>query len=403
MALSNTHDQYGTVAKVFHWLTAFLIFTVFILGLIAYRTEVTPETLPRIAQLFSLHQTLGIATFLVALLRIGWALIQPKPCLLNAEKKLESYMAETAHWLLYASLVIVPLSGWVHHAATEGFAPILWPFGQSLPLVPKSVAVAEFFGAWHLVFTKVLAVTIVLHVVGALKHHVIDRDATLRRMWFGWSDVRGLSPEAISWAPIVSAAVIYLGAMGFASALALGEGHQAAAPPASEETAPVAGAGNWAVQDGTLGIEVRQLGSAVGGSFSEWSADIVFDEAAEGPVKGRVDVTIGTGSLTIGSVTSQALSPEFFHAEAFPSATYGGEIVETEGGYQVAGVLSLKGTEAEVPLDFTLVIEDGVATVEGSAQMDRRTFNIGEGYNDEASVGFGVTVAVNLTAIRQDS
>lgn len=397
MALSNTHDQYGSVAKVFHWLTALLIFTVFILGTIAYRTEVTPETLPRIAQLFSLHKTLGIMTFVVALLRIGWALIQPKPCLLNAEKKLESFMAETAHWLLYASLVIVPLSGWVHHAATEGFAPILWPFGQSLPLVPKSPEVAEFFGAWHFVFTKVLAVTIVLHVAGALKHHVIDRDATLRRMWFGWSNVRGLSPEGIGWAPIVSATVIYLGAIGFASALALGEAHDAVATVDPEQ---VETTGNWTVQEGTLGIVVRQLGSDVGGSFSDWSADIVFDPDAEGPVKGRVDVTIGIGSLTIGSVTAQALAPEFFNAEAFPSATYAGEIVETGGGYRVAGVLTLKGAEADVPFDFTLAIEDGVATVEGSAAMDRRTFNIGEGYDDEASVGFDVGVTVSLTASR---
>lgn len=400
MALANTQDHYGSVAKVFHWLTAFLIFTVFIIGTIAYRTEVTPETLPRIAQLFSIHKTLGLLTFLVALLRIGWALIQPRPCLLNAEKKGESFLAETAHWLLYASLVIVPLSGWLHHAATEGFAPILWPFGQSLPLVPKSPEVAAFFGAWHFVFTKVLGVTIVLHIAGALKHHLIDRDATLRRMWFGPSGVSGLPVHATAWAPAVTAMVIYLGAIGFASAPAVGERPDEVASVGTEQ---VATTGNWAVQDGALGITVRQLGSDVGGSFSDWTAEILFDAEADGPVKGRVDVTIAVSSLTIGSVTSQALAPEFFNAEVFPTATYAGEIVETEDGYRVPGVLTLKGVEAEVPLDFTLAIEEGVATVEAEAAMDRRTFDIGEGYDDETSVGFDVAVSVNLTATRQDN
>lgn len=400
MTLSNTHDRYGSVAKVFHWLTALLIVTVFVLGTIAYRTEVTPETLPRIAQLFSLHKTLGLATFAVALMRIGWAVIQPKPALLNAEKKLESFLAETAHWLLYASLVIVPLSGWLHHAATEGFAPILWPFGQSLPLVPKSVAVAEVFGAWHFVFTKILGVTVLLHVAGALKHHVIDRDATLRRMWFGASQVEGLPPEVFARAPIIAAMAIYLAALGVASALAFGDRHDAVATAPAAEV--VETTGTWAVQDGSLAITVRQLGSDVGGSFSDWSAEIVFDEAAAGPVKGRVDVRIAIGSLTIGSVTAQALAPEFFDAETFPTASYAGEIVETEAGYRVAGLLSLKGVEAEVPLDFTLAIAEGVARVEGGTTMDRRSFGIGVGYDDESSVGFDVGVSVSLTAIRPE-
>ena len=34
---------------------------------------------------------------------------------------------------------------------------------------------------------------------------------------------------------------------------------------------------------------------------------ISFDEAVEGDIKGRVDVTIAIGSLTLGSVTSNAL------------------------------------------------------------------------------------------------
>jgi len=31
----------------------------------------------------------------------------------------EALAAETVHWLLYGALVLVPLSGWIHHAATE--------------------------------------------------------------------------------------------------------------------------------------------------------------------------------------------------------------------------------------------------------------------------------------------
>ena len=57
---------------------------------------------------------------------------------MNADQKLERFAAETVHWVLYGALVIVPLSGWISHAAAAGFAPIWWPFGQGLPLVPKA-------------------------------------------------------------------------------------------------------------------------------------------------------------------------------------------------------------------------------------------------------------------------
>lgn len=398
MALANTTDSYGGVAKVFHWLVALLILTAIPTGLIANGLPVDAENLPAKARLFSIHKTLGVAVFFVALLRILWAVIQPKPALMNAERKLESFAAETAHWLLYASLVIVPLSGWIHHAATTGFAPILWPLGQTLPLVPQSEAVAGFFAACHFVFTKVLAVTLLLHVAGALKHHFLDRDATLRRMWFCNAGVSGLAPHTVARAPIVTAGVIYLAAVGLASALALGK-----EPGTTAQTAApvVETAGNWAVETGTLSITVQQLGSAVTGSFAQWQADITFDEDAPGPVKGSVVVTIDIASLTLGSVTSNALGADFFDAATHPTATFEGDITADGDAYVVPGTLTLKDVTGDVPLAFTLAIDGDTATMEGTARIDRRTFNIGQTYADESTVAFGVDVAVDLTASRQ--
>lgn len=74
------------------------------------------------------------------------------------------------------------LTGWINHAASAGFAPIWWPYGQSLPMGPKSETVSALFSAGHLVFTKILLASIALHIAGALKHVFINRDETLRRM-----------------------------------------------------------------------------------------------------------------------------------------------------------------------------------------------------------------------------
>ena len=120
MALRNTNTTYGAVAKTFHWLTALLILSAIPLGIIASNLahglqdpSATPDeaTITLTATLFSLHKTIGITVFFVALGRIAWALGQRKPGLLNGDNAPEAWLAETVHWLLYGSLVAVPLFG----------------------------------------------------------------------------------------------------------------------------------------------------------------------------------------------------------------------------------------------------------------------------------------------------
>ncbi|KMW58271.1 Cytochrome b561 [Candidatus Rhodobacter oscarellae] len=330
MQAANSAASYGGVTKTFHWLTALLILTAFPLGMIANGLPFgTGEELAQKAWLFSLHKTVGIAAFLVALARILWALSQVKPAGLHPENRLETFMAELVHWLLYASMLIVPLSGWLHHAATEGFAPILWPLGQGLPLVPKSEPVAEGFAAVHFVFTKLLGLSVLLHIAGALKHVVIDRDATLARMLPGQPEVQ-VTPAPHGHAPMLAAAVIY--AAGFAGALALAnqDSHQATA--SATATALAAVPSQWQVTEGTIEITVDQLGNRVTGSFADWTAAINFSETAIEGRHGDAEVTIAVGSLTLGSVTAQALGQGFFEAEAFPTALFRADILSDADG-----------------------------------------------------------------------
>ncbi|MGB0905044.1 MAG: cytochrome b, partial [Mangrovicoccus sp.] len=215
-ALGNSAQSYGTVTKALHWLTALLIISAFPLGMIAHELPYgTSEQLAFKATLFSLHKTVGVLSFFVALARIAWALTQPKPGLLHPDRKLEAFAAELVHWMLYGAMLLVPLTGWIHHAATTGFAPIWWPFGQNLFFVPKSEAVAGLFGGAHDIFTKLLLASVALHVAGALKHHVIDRDATLKRMLM--KPVAAEVPaQTHSRTPFFAAVAIWAAAMGLA-------------------------------------------------------------------------------------------------------------------------------------------------------------------------------------------
>ncbi|WP_299703101.1 cytochrome b/b6 domain-containing protein [uncultured Tateyamaria sp.] len=407
MALANTANRYGSLSKTFHWLTALLILTLFPLGLVAnnmaYELQAmsapADDLVARTAWLFSLHKTLGVTVFFVALLRILWALNQPKPGLLHPDRKLESLAAETVHWLLYGSLVVVPLSGWIHHAAASGFAPIWWPFGQTLPLVPKSEAVAAAMGGAHWVLTKVLGVALLLHIAGALKHHVIDKDATLRRMWFGRTDVPRTSPDHKHAAPITAALALWALALSGGAALGVYAPHGDGIAVAELEEVQ----SDWQVQDGTLAITVTQLGSEVEGQFADWTAVISFDETVENGTAGAVEVTVAIGSLALGSVTDQAMGPDFFNSADFPTATFTADIVTVVDGYEAQGTLMIKGQSMPITLPFGLSVDGDTASMTGGVTLDRRSFGIGDNMADESSLAFAVNVDVSLTALRAAS
>jgi cytochrome b561/polyisoprenoid-binding protein YceI len=405
MSLSNSFQSYGGVAKTFHWLTALLILTALPLGLIAdnLAEAVIDPAIPstdadvaRAALLFSLHKTVGVTVFFVALLRILWALTQPKPGLLNADHKLEALAAETVHWLLYGSLVLVPLTGWIHHAATTGFAPIWWPFGQNLPFVPKDSHVAELFAGLHYVLQWVLIVALVLHIAGAVKHHVIDRDMTLRRMLPGSADLPQPPAQKHSLLPLLCALILWGGALLGGSMI----GAYSHTTDQAEVAELEAVQSDWQVTEGTLAITVQQFGSPVSGAFADWTAAITFDEPSTPGPAGTVDVTIAIGSLTLGSVTDQAMGADFFNAEAFPTATFKGEITKTETGYEATGPLTIRDQSVPITLPFALDLQDNSATVTGTLQLNRLDFAVGAHMPDEGSLGFGVDVDINLTATR---
>ncbi|MEP2920982.1 MAG: cytochrome b/b6 domain-containing protein [Sulfitobacter sp.] len=397
MALSNTQTTYGTVTRGFHWLTALLVMTLIPVALIANDLPYdTSEQLTRKAFMFSLHKTLGVTVFFVALLRIIWAMTQSKPAALHPDRKAETLLAETAHWLLYGSLVLAPLSGWIHHASTSGFAPIWWPFGQDLPMVPKSAAVEAISGGLHEVFGKVMLVTILLHIAGALKHHFIDRDATLPRMWRGATAPHAPVTAHHTRKPLLAAIAVWAVTLTGAGLLGFYTPHSSDTPTA--ELAQVAS--DWTVQEGSIDIAVTQFGSTVEGSFADWTADISYDPAIVSDLSGTVEVVIATSSLTLGSVTDQAMGPDFFDTGTFETATFKADLITGIDGFVADGTLTIKDQTLPLVMPFRLSVQGENANMSANLTLDRRDFGIGANMDDESSLAFAVDVSITLSATR---
>ncbi len=401
MPLTNSDISYGSVTKTFHWLIALLILSNIALGWIAANMAheieggASEAMVDRASVLFSIHKTTGVAIFFTALARILWAMSQPKPGLLNGDRGLEARAAQTAHWLLYGSLVLVPLSGWVHHAATSGFAPIWWPFGQTLPFVPKSEAVSETAATLHFLLQWVMTGAIGAHVAGALKHHLIDRDATLRRMLPGRVAAQPTARQPGHALPLVVALAIWGATIGGASAVGMFDAPEKAAPSLAEVES------DWQVEEGSLQITIVQMGSEVTGSFDEWTADIAYSETPDADGRhGTVEVEVAINSLSLGSVTSQAMGADFFNVENHPTARFAADLVESDEGKIAEGTLSIRDESVPVEMPFDLSIEGDTATASGELIVDRRDFRIGADVKDEDSLEYSVDIAFELTATR---
>ena len=84
--------------------------------------------------------------------------------------------------MLYALFFLVPLSGWAYSSAS-GFPVVAFGVIPLPDFAPVDKELAEILKSRHHWLAYALAGVVLLHVAAALKHHVLDRDGLLKRMW----------------------------------------------------------------------------------------------------------------------------------------------------------------------------------------------------------------------------
>lgn len=171
--------RYSGVAIGLHWLAALLIFGGFGIGLYMTELPFSPDKL----RLYSWHKTVGVTVFLLAVVRLGWRMWRrpPPPPPMARWQRVAS---QAVHRLLYLLMLAVPLSGWLMSSA-KGFQT-MWFGVVPLPeLLTANEALGDALARVHWLLNLALAGLVALHLLAALKHHFIDRDGLLGRMWPG--------------------------------------------------------------------------------------------------------------------------------------------------------------------------------------------------------------------------
>lgn len=168
--------RYSAPAIGFHWLLALVI--ALQLGFGVYMADL-PFSPARIQQ-FNWHKWAGITILALSALRLVWRLSSPPPPAL-AMPAWQARAASSTHALLYFLFFAIPLVGWAYSSAS-GFSVVLYGVWPLPDWVGKNAELASSLKLLHKILAYSLAALVALHVAGALKHALIDRDGLLRRM-----------------------------------------------------------------------------------------------------------------------------------------------------------------------------------------------------------------------------
>jgi len=175
--LRNSHDAWGSVAKMLHWLMLALIVVQVSLGWTAELWRLSPTKL----NLFIWHKSTGILLLLLAVIRIGWRLANPPPRPPDGLPGWERVAGIAVHLALYMLIVAIPVSGWVINSAANIPLNVFWLF--PLPdITAPGKSLADFAARVHSGLLITLSVVLCVHIGAALRHHFIRRNDVLMRM-----------------------------------------------------------------------------------------------------------------------------------------------------------------------------------------------------------------------------
>lgn len=176
--LLNTPNRYGWGSILLHWSMALSIIGLYPLGLYIESLDYYD---PAYRTVPMWHKSIGLLVLGLLLIRFIWRIANPPPLALPQPAAMLK-LAKLIHGLLYLGLLITLLSGYL--ISTADGKPIEFFNWFKLPALPFAVEQQEdIAGEIHFYVATLLISIASLHALAALKHHFIDKDTTLKRMF----------------------------------------------------------------------------------------------------------------------------------------------------------------------------------------------------------------------------
>lgn len=172
--------HFGSVSKINHWITAAIFLGALGLGIFIENSELPREA---VSPYMQWHKAFGVSVLIYGLWRVGWRVANGFPKPVEQMPAWQDRTAKVVHVGLLTAILAMPISG-ILMSIAGGRDLSIWGL-TLLPSLGKIEWLDTVAKAVHETAPPVILLMLALHIFGALKHHFIDRDTTLRRMTAG--------------------------------------------------------------------------------------------------------------------------------------------------------------------------------------------------------------------------
>jgi cytochrome b561 len=174
MKLGNTLTEYGTISKIFHWLSAAVLFVQIPLGFYLVDMDFSEKRIT----IESIHVTLGLSIFYLTLLRVIYKILNPTPPLQKGIFSGQKIIAKLNHIFLYISLITITISGALKKLF-NGDELDLFFFNLE---IEDNFELAEIFYDIHILSNYTLITLISLHISAVIIHKVLFKENLLKKI-----------------------------------------------------------------------------------------------------------------------------------------------------------------------------------------------------------------------------
>ena len=174
MRFTNNLTEYGSISKIFHWLSAAVLLIQIPLGFYLVGLEFDEKKLA----VENLHVLLGLSIFILTLLRLVYKIFNPTPPLSNSIFPGQKIIAKLNHIFLYILIFIISISG----ALKKLFnGEILDIFFLNLE-IKDNFNLAELFYDIHIFGNYTLVTLISLHILAVIAHKIIFKENLIKKI-----------------------------------------------------------------------------------------------------------------------------------------------------------------------------------------------------------------------------
>ena len=168
------NQGYNPLSVLLHWFTVLWFLVMWTAGVLISQWSGAPDLV------YDLHVTVGVCGAAVILFRVGNRLVKGFAPSNPAHASWERWLARLVQWVFLIALILAIATGLLRAFAGVSSQYFLW--GAELPKLGRLGDAGDLVSSIHMLCSLTLLIAVVLHVAGALKHSLLQRDGTLMRI-----------------------------------------------------------------------------------------------------------------------------------------------------------------------------------------------------------------------------